>query len=116
MHLKETIKRNLKKYKIYSKIYNLFGGNNISGKYQNDIECNGCLMKRCKISIEGSRNKIIIDRDAVLSECLINIRGNNNKIYISEQVQMKMGGFYLEENDNLIVLGKKTTFSCTVHL
>lgn len=117
--MKELIKklayRNYYIYQFSMSIYKLLrkikGMNSLSG-------CNivNKGVAKIKKDIIGSNNIISIGSKAVLHNTHIRIRGNNNKISFEEGCMVgPLCSFWMEGNNIQIQIGRKTTFTHSVH-
>lgn len=69
-----------------------------------------------KKSIIGNNNVVQI-KDSTIRNASIRIRGNGNKLVIEEGCNIgKDCSFWLEGNNNCIVIGKRTTMTMRCHL
>ncbi|MFP3154187.1 acyltransferase [Lachnospiraceae bacterium ZAX-1] len=81
----------------------------------NKIHSTGFL-KRCKITIYGSNNSILIGDKSILDHATIYIKGNDNCIELSDKVGIKQGELYIEDHCNRIQIGSGTQLCGTAHL
>ena len=97
---------------IINKLYNsLFP---VRGK-NNNIIIQGRVVD-LKKSIIGNNNVVQI-KDSTIRNASIRIRGNGNKLVIEEGCNIgKDCSFWLEGNNNCIVIGKRTTMTMCCHL
>ena len=83
-----------------------------SGGYT--VENNG--YGRYKCDVIGKNNRIIIGKDTLLKGTEFRIRGTNNQIIIDENCTIGPNcSFWIEGNESLIHIGKKSTFTRIVH-
>lgn len=70
-----------------------------------------------KKDIRGRNNKIVIGKQTKAEHLEIHIYGSNNKLLIGEHCFIGKGcNFWIDGNDNEIVIGDYTTFTHSVHL
>ena len=83
---------------ILSNIFNMISLNNkkIKGK-NNYIKTNTAFLKKCKITIVGNNNKIILGDMCYLTNTKISIFGDNNEVILGNKVYVNSGDFYLED-------------------
>lgn len=83
----------------------------------NEIDIRYCFASSCKIIIKGYGNKIIVDKGLVrLKKCRIYINGNNNLIRISSGCVCKNVEFYLEDDNNEIIIAPDVQMTGNTHL
>lgn len=95
----------------------MFSGE-IIGKYRggNKVLFKKAFLRKCRIKILGSNNRILFEEAVRLDHVSIHIYGNNNFIYVKEGVSIKEGEIYIEDNGNSILIGEKTAFCGKVQL
>lgn len=65
----------------------------------------------------GANNTVVINKNCVIDNPLFHIVGNNNKITFEENCHVGPNcSFWLEGNNVQIIIGKRTTFTNTVHV
>ena len=65
----------------------------------------------------GGNNTVVIKKNCVIDNPLFHIVGNNNKITFEENCHVGPNcSFWLEGNNVQITIGKRTTFTNTVHV
>ncbi len=67
-------------------------------------------MKKCKITVAGNNNRLIIGKNTRISHTAIRLKGNNNTIVIGQNVHYRKGKIYtcIGENET-ISIGDDTT-------
>ena len=91
--------------------------NNIKTESGNTIIFqDGGLLTKCKIEIIGKGNRIIIEEGVRLKESRIYIHGDNNFIKIASNAIVFRGDFWIEDNDNEIVIGERTAICGETHI
>lgn len=125
------IKCNIKSLEINTVLFRrnslLFNGNSnkfISGKncsiQKNFIDIQGegneiyfregtIIEENCSIRINGNNNKIIIEKGCKFRESSIFICGDNNLVHIQENCSGIFVELHMEQDNNRILIGKKTT-------
>ena len=74
----------------------------------NTFECKGILHK-CRLSVNGANNSIIISERCRLNNVVIQITGNNNRLYLDEGVVFSEGGrIRIEDSYNVLHIGKNS--------
>lgn len=69
-----------------------------------------------KKSIVGNDNSVLI-KNSTLIKCFIQIRGNGNRLIKEEGCHIGKGcSFWLEGNNNTIIIGKNTAMNVFCHL
>ena len=85
----------------------------IKGKNNSVTVCGNIL--GLKKSIIGNNNVVKIKK-SIIRECSIRIRGNGNQLLIEEGCNIGKGrSFWLEGNNNTIVIGRNTTMTLKCH-
>lgn len=74
------------------------------------------ILYRSKIDCRGKDNSIQIGDECNLKHCIIHIVGNNNKIIIHNYVKINYGEFWIEGDNNTIIVGEKTYIAGKTHL
>lgn len=98
------------------KIYNYIPFNNsIHNETGNNFVCYG-ILKKTKIRVKGSNNKIIIGKLSRMINSSIEIRGNNNTIVIGNGSLITEGDFFIEDDLGTIEIGKNTNICGKTHL
>lgn len=97
------------------KIVNILSFNNISTGTGNEILNSGWL-KKCKIKINGTGNRIIIDDYSRIIGSSISITGNNNTIHIGKKVFLEYGELCIEDDNGEIAIGDCTIISQKNHI
>ncbi|WP_332695633.1 acyltransferase [Halalkalibacter lacteus] len=82
----------------------IYGKNNVL-----DLHEDNYTFRNVELKITGSKNKIIIGKDAKLSNLLIHIGGSNNEIYIGVETDI-IGHIHLKGKRQKISIGDRTTF------
>lgn len=107
MNIKLFLKKHSQLRNLAAFIYS-FARNCISihGK-DNHIIRAGVFLSGCKIKINGSHNRVILNSGGInfLKDITISIYGNNNIIKIGKNVSSQNLAFCIEDNNNRIVLG-----------
>ncbi len=118
MHrIKAFLLKHQKINRIVARIYRfVFGGRKrIRGK-QNEIMYANTYMKRCRIQITGSGNRVIFQGTNYLEGCTFHITGDHNEIRLDDQVCAYGGVFCIEDHGGCIQVGRKTLFSGQIEL
>ena len=97
-------------------VYNGLPFNNkIKGKRKNKLKIKGVL-KKCEIIFNGKFNQVEIERGVTLKNCKIIVSGCNNKVLLKQGVYGKQAEFCLQDDGNVIEVGKGTSFAGKIHL
>ena len=105
-------------HRFCSFVYTRIIGRNhfkIKGK-DNRIELPLAFLKRCRIKIIGSNNRIAIGDKCLLEGCRFSINGSNNTICLDKLIYAKDVEFCIEDNANTIHIGTKTSLCGFAHL
>ena len=73
-------------------------------------------MKKCRIEIIGSGNRVQIGRFCRLYNTKITTYGNDNGINLEDFVFANKGDFYIEDDKGTIYVAQHTTFAGATHL
>lgn len=106
----EKAKRNQKRRKLISRLYNFFSRNRmqISGK-NNHLEISDSLLLNVTIDIGGSDNKIELGTGCRISNTLIRIRGNGHVVSLGENCTFQGGNIWIEDENCTLTIGDGTT-------
>ena len=112
MSIKTVLKNNSCFRHLAAFIYS-FARNHISVHgHNNQIVRAGAFMSGCRIRINGSNNRIILNSEGSLNylkDLVISIHGNDNNIIIGRNVSTQGLSFSVEDDNNRIVLGDNFT-------
>lgn len=120
MCITQRLKKNIKKYSflysvglffqmIYRSLFPIIGKKNCFKVF-------GTLYK-VKKDIIGNNNTVIIGKSTILHESFIRIHGNNNRLVVQDSCKIGRGSsFWIEGDNNKIIIRRKTTFTQFVHL
>jgi acetyltransferase-like isoleucine patch superfamily enzyme len=120
--MKSKIKSFLKKYPILEKYFFLLKNGspqiikNIKGEKNRITVDKAALLKNCTFDIVGNSNEITINKSCVFNNVTFFIRGNNNKIHIDQHVHFNRGGsIWIEDMHCEAIIGSYSTFE-DVHI
>ena len=105
MGLKDMIRNDPDRVGGLLRLYNRLLGSNSIRLSGNVLHCPAALLRRVRIRIEGTGNRIEIGKGCLIQDCTIVMRGNGNLLRLGEQCTVKEAEFYLEDDGNSIVFG-----------
>lgn len=99
-------------FRIMCRCYRIVGINSIKNKGKNNhILFESTLLRRCKIYINGSNNRIWIQGTSVLKNCTFHIIGDNCNVILANHTVAYNTTFYIEDDNGSIEVGEKCLFS-----
>lgn len=102
--------------KVCSWLYNHFPFmNKINNKGKNKIVLGQAFLKHCQITCKGKGNLICFESGHFIN-CKFVINGDGNRITISRDVNARGVRLFVSQNDNRVIIGKKTTFAGDIYL
>lgn len=82
----------------------------------NHIKAKLSFIKKNRIIIIGGNNTVVIEKGCRLYNCSFIIHGNHNLIRISEFTYANHAEFYIEDDNNEIIVDRHTCFAGKIHL
>lgn len=67
------------------------------------------LIRGCSVHRNGGGNFLSVEEGAMLTDCHFSIYGNNNRIIIHKDVRLNNIAFWMEDDNNLIEIGRKSS-------
>lgn len=67
------------------------------------------LIRGCSVRRNGGGNFLSVEEGAMLTDCHFSIYGNNNRIIIHKDVRLNNIAFWMEDDNNLIEIGRKSS-------
>jgi acetyltransferase-like isoleucine patch superfamily enzyme len=115
---KKILGNNEKAISFFLGLYNRLPFNNrrkIHGR-NNRLELSRSLLKKTRIYIKGSDNRIVLGDRCTLRCCSIYISGNGNSLVFGDKVAMISGEIHIEDDGNIVSIGSHASFLGKTHL
>lgn len=101
---------------VFSYFYNhLPFMNKVISKGKNKILFGKAFLRHCQITCKGNGNQIFFESGHFIN-CKFVVNGDGNRITISQDVNARGLRLFVSQNDNRVVIGKKTTFAGDIYL
>ncbi len=114
--IKNMIKNDSAWLRLALSIYNRLPFNNRLKLRHNTLSIGCSQLKKCRISVNGINNEIIVASGCRLNKCRISITGNNNKIIISPYASLTDVRICIENDNNEVLIGEYSTLEGNTHL
>lgn len=111
--MKALIKKLLKRF---YKLYNHLPFNNSYWLRKTKIKNQGKILHHCHFNCRGTGNTIVLKKGGFLKNTRFYINGCNNTIIVDERATILHGDLHIEDNGNVIFIGKDTCLSGKIHL
>lgn len=116
--MRALLRKNKIIYKVYIKMYRLFGRNKIQKgrrKDNNQIILGDAKLKHCVIEIKGKNNLIKIGSYSLLERCLIRITGDDCEVTIGEKNTLLKMELICEDDQSSINMGSQCICAGEAH-
>lgn len=117
MGIKDQVKKNPEKYRMFMNIYNhFFGHNKIRIKGRSKLTVCSALLNHVNVYVEGNQNEIVIGSLTRMNGSSIFVKGNNNRIIIDDNNGFESCSLWIEDDGNEICIGAHNRFFKNSHL
>lgn len=80
------------------------------------LDIGNSILYKVHIDCSGHDNSIQIGDECMLRHCTVHICGKNNKVVICNQVRAQNAEFWIEDDNNQIIIGENTFIAGKTHL
>jgi len=111
---KEFIRNNRN---LLSAVYRKLMHNRFKIRNGNQFVCKGAFLSRCKVTINGTGNKVLIDPGLTrLYNCDITVRGSDCEIVVGADSNLHETSLYIEDDGGKISVGRHVTITGKTHI